>query len=53
MHENYIGLGAFGTATMFIDEPPNRRGLRYKAISLANSFISTNHQGWTTFLFFQ
>ncbi|MDB5433546.1 MAG: phage head-tail adapter protein [Caulobacter sp.] len=42
--ENYIGLGAFGTAGLFVDEMLGI-GLRYRAISLAELFIAENHQG--------
>lgn len=42
--ENYIGLGAFGTAGLYIDEMLGR-GLRYRAVALAELFIAENHQG--------
>ena len=42
--ENYIGLGAFGTAGLFVDEMLGH-GLRYRAIALAELFIAENHQG--------
>mgnify|MGYP000916115890 CR=1 FL=1 len=50
IHECYLGLGAFGTASMFIDalaDPTDTRvkGLRYRANHLAEVFFLENHQG--------
>lgn len=45
---SYEGLGAFGTAGMFVDQFESatlRRGLRYKSIPLGELFIMENHQG--------
>jgi len=46
---NYQGLGAYGTAGMFIDSfqghDPRIKGLRYKSIPLGQLFIRENHQG--------
>jgi len=46
---NYQGLGAYGTAGMFIDafdgHDKSVRGLRYKSLPLGQLFISENHQG--------
>lgn len=46
-HQNYISLGAFGNATMFIDalDPAYGRGTRYKAVPLGEMFYVENHQG--------
>lgn len=41
----YQGLGAFGTASMFIDKLATGRGLRYKALPLGETFFYENHQG--------
>lgn len=46
----FQGLGAFGTAPMFVDQACDEngellRGLRYKAIPLGEMFILENHQG--------
>lgn len=43
-NENYMSLGAFGTGAIFIDDLLGR-GLRYRAISLAELYIAENHQG--------
>ena len=46
---NYQGLGAYGTAGMFVDSfqghDPRIKGLRYKTIPLGQLFIRENHQG--------
>lgn len=43
-HETFIGLGAFGTSCMFIDE--NRDGgLRYHAVALRTMYFDINWQG--------
>jgi len=46
---NFRGLGAFGTAGMFIDELYDpihgHRGLRYKGVPLGELFLRENHQG--------
>lgn len=47
-NEIFMGLGAFGTAAMFIDElqsPLHGKGLRYKAIHLSEVCFCENHQG--------
>lgn len=43
----FQSLGAFGTASMFVDEldPRYGRGLRYKAFPLGETFFAENHQG--------
>lgn len=43
-HEIYMGLGSFGTGTMFIDELQGG-GLRYRAIHLGEIYFLENHQG--------
>lgn len=43
-HANYLALGVFGTACMFIDELPEG-GLRYKSIPLGEIYFFENHQG--------
>lgn len=47
---NFQGLGAFGTAAMFIDQAVSAnnipmRALRYKAIPLGELYLRENHQG--------
>jgi len=49
-HDGYVGMGAFGTCSLFVDrlrEPtnPGARGLRYRNIPLPELFISEDHQG--------
>ena len=43
-HEVYMGLGAFGTGSLFIDAR-DKGGLRYASINLAEMIFATNHQG--------
>lgn len=43
-HESFMGLGAFGTGVMFIDQNP-LGGIRYKANHLGGIFFAENHQG--------
>lgn len=43
-HETYIGLGAFGTGAMFVDDDLGV-GIRYRAIPLAELYIAENFQG--------
>ena len=49
-NQNFEGLGAFGTAAMFVDQAYDEAGypiraLRYRAIPLGELFIRENHQG--------
>lgn len=49
-HDGYIGLGAFGTAALFIDRlrdpaEPHARGLRYRNVPLGELYFGVNHQG--------
>lgn len=49
-HECYMGLGAFGTSSMFIDAlrsntNPRAKGLRYRAVHLGEIYFLENHQG--------
>ena len=44
-HQNYTGLGAFGTGCMFVDALAGEPGLRYKAIHLGEIYFAENHQG--------
>ncbi|HVP57324.1 MAG TPA: portal protein [bacterium] len=43
----YMGLGAFGTGTLFIDplDHPRERGLRYKHVPIGEVYYAENHQG--------
>ena len=43
-HEVYMGLGAFGTGSMFIDFHDNG-GLRYNSIDLREMLFDMSHQG--------
>lgn len=49
-HDAYIGLGAFGTSCLFIDEykdptRPGVKGLRYRNIHLGELYFNQNFQG--------
>lgn len=44
-HETYVGLGAFGNGSIFVDELPNRMGLRYRSIPFAETWWAENFQG--------
>lgn len=44
-HQIYLGLGAFGTGALLIDENSQQPGLRYRAIHLGEIFFFENHQG--------
>jgi hypothetical protein len=46
-HEVYMGLGAFGTAALYVDalSPRYGRGIRYRAIHLGEIYFDENHQG--------
>lgn len=44
-HENYIGLGAFGTAAMFIDGDDEEQGFRYRSIHLAEIHFAEDFSG--------
>jgi hypothetical protein len=46
-HEIYMGLGAFGTGAMYVDQLDKRYGggLRYRAIHLGEIYFLENHQG--------
>lgn len=43
--EDYLQLGAFGTAPLFMDRLAGGIGLRYKSCSLADTYFQVNHQG--------
>jgi hypothetical protein len=43
--EDYLQLGAFGTAPLFMDRLVGGPGLRYKSCSLAGTYFQVNHQG--------
>jgi hypothetical protein len=46
-HDGYVGIGAFGTAGLFVDSlrGPGARGLRYKNLHLGEMYLAENHQG--------
>ncbi|HJW82444.1 MAG TPA: portal protein [Acidiferrobacterales bacterium] len=44
-HQTYLGLGAFGTGPLFIDQSDAAPGLRYRAIHLGEIYFFENHQG--------
>lgn len=43
-HETYVGLGAFGNGTLFVDEAEGG-GLRYRSIPFAETWFAENFQG--------
>ncbi len=43
-HETYVGLGAFGNGTLFVDEADGG-GLRYRSIPFAETWFAENFQG--------
>ena len=43
-HETYVGLGAFGNGTLFVDEAESG-GLRYRSIPFAETWFAENFQG--------
>lgn len=43
--QNYLSLGAFGNAGMFIDQAAGMKGFRYRSVPLGELFIKENHQG--------
>lgn len=49
-HDGYVGIGAFGTSCLFVDEfndptRPGVKGLRYRNVHLGELFFATNFQG--------
>lgn len=45
LHQNYMGLGAFGTGCVLIDELDKDPGMRYRAVHLGEIYFVENHQG--------
>lgn len=41
----YLGLGVYGNGTLYIDQPEDDRGLRYRSIHLAETYFAENHAG--------
>lgn len=41
----YHSLGMYGNGTLFVDQPENDRGLRYRNIHLGESYYVENHAG--------
>lgn len=41
----YLGLGVYGNGSLYIDQPDNQRGLRYRAVHLAETYFAQNHAG--------
>lgn len=40
----YLALGVYGNGSIYIDTPEDRKGLRYRAIHLSESYFVENHQ---------
>lgn len=46
VHESWMGLGAFGTAPLYIDPlSGSQKGIRYRALHLGEVYFMENHQG--------
>lgn len=45
IHQNYMGLGSFGTGCVLIDELDSGPGMRYRAVHLGEIYFVENHQG--------
>lgn len=43
--QDYKSLGAYGTASLYIDKPKDEKGLIYRSIHLAEFYIRQNFQG--------
>jgi hypothetical protein len=43
MQQTYMGLGAYGNGVVFIDQPENDVGTRYRNIHLGEVFFEQNH----------
>lgn len=44
-NESYMQMGAFGTGVLFTDQALNKRGFRYRAMSISGVFFVENFQG--------
>lgn len=40
----YLGLAVYGNGSMYVDEPDNKRGLRYKHVHLGEIYFAENHE---------
>jgi hypothetical protein len=43
--QSYLGMGAYGNGALFIDQPDNARGLRYRNMHLGETYFAENHAG--------
>ena len=41
----YLGLGAYGNGTLFVDKPDDTKGLRYRNLHLGETYYVENHAG--------
>lgn len=41
----YLSLGVYGNGILYIDQPENDKGLRYRNIHLAEAYFAENHAG--------
>lgn len=41
----YLSLGCYGNGIMYIDQPDDSKGLRYRSIHLAETYFAENHAG--------
>ncbi len=51
----FLGLGAFGNGTLFVDQPDDKPGLRYRNIHIGELLFGENHAGIidTAYRYFQ
>lgn len=43
--QSYLSLGVYGNGSLYIDQPENDKGLRYRNIHLGESYFVENHAG--------
>jgi len=41
----YLGLGVYGNGVMYVDQPEDQKGLRYRNIHLGEAYFVENHAG--------
>jgi hypothetical protein len=43
--QTFLGLGAYGNGTLYVDKPDSKKGLRYRNIHLGETYFVQNHAG--------
>ena len=41
----YLSLGVYGNGTLYVDQPEQTKGLRYRNVHLAETYFAENHAG--------